>query len=208
MSDRITVATDGSSRGNPGPAGWAWVESADRWQAGSLPEATSIVAELTAIYRLVLAAPPTVPLLVLSDSEFAVNVCMKWAAGWKRAGWRKRDGEPVANRALVQALHEAIKERPGKVEVQWVRGHNGHPLNEAADRLATGVAVKAAGRDAKIAGPGWGAPVGRTLGKGAGRRTEPVPSRTRPKAEPTVEFCPSCDGAINPLTLHCRCGSM
>lgn len=163
----------------------------DRWEAGSLPEATSIVAELTAIYRLLLAAPPQVPLLVLSDSEFAVNVCMKWAKAWKRNGWRKRDGEPVANKALVAALEEVLRTRKAKVEVEWVRGHSGHPLNEAADRLATGVNAAASKAAApKVTGPGW-----------------PHQSDSR-QVEPVVEFCGSCDGAINPLTHHCRCGSM
>lgn len=151
----VTAATDGSSRGNPGPSGWAWVVGPHRWQAGSLPEATSIVAELTAIYRLLLAAPPEVPLLVLSDSQFAVNVCMKWAKAWRRNGWRKRDGEPVANRALVEAIDEVIRSRTGRLEVRWVRGHDGHRMNEAADRLATGVAQAGSGQAAQLTGPGW-----------------------------------------------------
>ncbi|MDN5895400.1 MAG: ribonuclease HI, partial [Nocardioides sp.] len=157
MTGQLTVATDGSSRGNPGPAGWAWVVSPDRWQAGSIPDATSIVAELTAIYRLLLTAPTGVPLQILTDSEFAVNVCTKWAASWRRSGWRKRDGEPVANRVLVAALDEALRARSARTDVEWVRAHNGHPLNEAADRLATGVNAAAVGQPAQITGPGWGA---------------------------------------------------
>lgn len=201
MHDLITVATDGSSRGNPGPAGWAWVESPDRWQAGSLPEASSIVAELTAIYRLLLTAPVTVPLRVLSDSQFAVNVCTSWRTTWRRNGWRKRDGTPVANRPLVAALDETLSARCATTQVEWVRAHNGHRLNEAADRLATGINQAAVGRGAQITGPGWRSRV--TAGTAARQEVPAGGTGT-----PGMEFCSSCEGAINPLTLHCRCGSL
>ncbi|MDA8154693.1 MAG: ribonuclease HI, partial [Acidithiobacillus sp.] len=38
------------------------------------------------------------------------------------------------NRVLWQALHKEYQAR--KVTLEWVRGHNGHPENELADRLA------------------------------------------------------------------------
>ena len=31
MVDRYTVATDGACKGNPGPAGWAWVGEDGHW---------------------------------------------------------------------------------------------------------------------------------------------------------------------------------
>ncbi|MEV6703343.1 ribonuclease HI, partial [Streptomyces sp. NPDC051453] len=39
MADRVIAACDGASKGNPGPAGWAWViadggETPVRWEAG------------------------------------------------------------------------------------------------------------------------------------------------------------------------------
>lgn len=200
----VTVATDGSSKGNPGPAGWAWVVDGEMWQAGSIPNGTSIVAELTAIYRLLLAAPPQVALRVLSDSEFAVNVCSRWAASWRKNGWRKRDGQPIANQALVAALDEAIRARTGNLSVEWVRGHNGHPLNEAADRLATKVAVNGTGQVAGITGPGWARMSASAANATVSRRTVMPASSERGK----FEICGSCDGPINPLTLHCRCGSL
>ncbi|MBU2723885.1 RNase H family protein [Acidithiobacillus ferridurans] len=38
------------------------------------------------------------------------------------------------NKELWQALHREYQAR--EVTLEWVRGHNGHPENERADRLA------------------------------------------------------------------------
>ena len=48
----ITAAADGSSLGNPGPAGWAWYVDEDTWDAGGWPKGTNNLGELTAILRL------------------------------------------------------------------------------------------------------------------------------------------------------------
>lgn len=152
----VTVAVDGSSRGNPGQAGWAWVIDADRWQCGSLGVATSIVAELSAAHRAITAAPTAVPLLVLTDSQFVLNVATKWARSWARNGWVTRDGRPVANKELVQQLWSAIGAREARTDFRWVRGHAGHPLNEAADRLATKASAHGQrATSSQVAGPGW-----------------------------------------------------
>ena len=48
----ITAAVDGSSLGNPGPAGWAWVVSEDCWDAGGWPSGTNNLGELNAVLEL------------------------------------------------------------------------------------------------------------------------------------------------------------
>ena len=59
-------------------------------------------------------------------------------AGWKRKGWRKADGKPVMNVELLQQLDEALAGR--RYRFEWVKGHVGHELNEAADTRARAVA--------------------------------------------------------------------
>lgn len=155
--DEVTIATDGSSRGNPGQAGWAWVASSDRWQCGSIGVATSIVAELTAAHRALIAVPPQQSVRLLCDSEFVVNVGSKWARNWSRRGWTTKEGKPVANLEVVQAFWATIQGRTAPTKFQWVRGHSGHPLNEAADTLATQASAHGhrQGGAARVAGPGW-----------------------------------------------------
>ena len=76
-------------------------------------------------------------LLVYCDSTYVINSITKWMPGWKRRGWRKGDGKPVLNVEIMKALDEAVRGR--RVELTWVKGHSGHHLNEAADRLASAI---------------------------------------------------------------------
>ena len=53
--NRIVAAVDGSSLGNPGPAGWAWVVDATCWDAGGWESGTNNLGELTAVLELLKA---------------------------------------------------------------------------------------------------------------------------------------------------------
>lgn len=135
----LTAAADGSALGNPGPAGWAWVIDGARWRAGGWPRATNNQGELMAVLDLLHAtADCDEPLKVICDSQYVINSVTQWMPGWKRRGWRKADGKPVLNRELLEALDSALVGR--EVSFEWVKGHAGHPLNEAADDRARAAA--------------------------------------------------------------------
>eukprot|EP01031_Cornospumella_fuschlensis_P049567 gene49567-biopygen39732 len=150
----ITAAADGSALGNPGPAGWAWVIDDHVWAAGGWKHATNNQGELKAVLELFRAtAHVDDDLLVLCDSQYVINSITSWMPGWKKKGWRKSDGKPVLNLELLQELDAAIAGR--RYRFEWVRGHVGHPLNEAADFRARSVA-EAYQRGAAIpSGPGY-----------------------------------------------------
>lgn len=150
----IVVGTDGACAGNPGPAGWAWVVDEGRWQAGSLGAQTNNVAELEAILRVLVAAPSGVDLRILTDSEYALKAVTVWHKAWRRNGWKTRDGKPVKNRERIEAATDVIRLRTGRTEVQWVKGHADHPLNEAADRLAVKMRTEQP-RQVLVVGPGF-----------------------------------------------------
>jgi ribonuclease HI len=136
----IIAAADGSALGNPGPAGWAWYVDDVCWAAGGWAHGTNNMAELTAVLDLLQqTAHLEDDLVVYCDSTYVINSVTKWMAGWKRRGWRKGDGKPVLNVDIMRALDEAMAGR--RVEFRWVKGHTGHPLNEAADRLANAAAT-------------------------------------------------------------------
>ncbi|MEU7059528.1 ribonuclease H [Streptomyces sp. NPDC046197] len=146
MRERVVAACDGASKGNPGPAGWAWVVSDDslapaRWEAGPLGTATNNVAELTALERLLAATDPDVPLEVRMDSQYAMKAVTTWLPGWKRNGWKTAGGKPVANQELVVRIDELLDGR--SVEFRYVPAHqvDGDPLNDFADRAASQAAT-------------------------------------------------------------------
>ncbi|MBM7831434.1 ribonuclease HI [Agromyces cerinus] len=150
----ITAAADGSALGNPGPAGWAWYVDDSCWAAGGWKHATNNQGELKAVLELFRAtAHLDDELLVQCDSQYVINSVTKWMPGWKRKGWRKADGKAVMNVELLQEIDEAIAGR--RYRFEWVKGHIGHPLNEAADTRARAVA-EAYQRGREIpSGPGW-----------------------------------------------------
>ncbi|MFE5889924.1 ribonuclease H [Streptomyces sp. NPDC056468] len=170
MRERVVAACDGASKGNPGPAGWAWVvadetETPARWEAGPLGRATNNVAELTALEQLLTATDPGVPLEIRMDSQYAMKAVTTWLPGWKRNGWKTAAGKPVANQDLVVRIDELLDGRT--VEFRYVPAHqvDGDPLNDFADRAASQAATVQ-----EAAGSGLGSPV-------------PPPSPDTPKAK-------------------------
>jgi len=77
---------------------------------------------------------------VFCDSKYVIDSVTKWMPGWKRKGWKKSDGKPVLNVELMKALDAAMEGRRDRVRFEWVKGHAGHELNEAADKRANAAA--------------------------------------------------------------------
>lgn len=151
----ITAAADGSSLGNPGPAGWAWFIDGTCWHAGGWPQGTNNQGELMAVLDLLRSTKHRADeeLHVLCDSQYVINSITKWMPGWKKRGWKKADGKPVLNADLMRQLDAEMRGRT--VRFSWVKGHAGHPLNEAADDAARAVATAYQQHQPIPEGPGF-----------------------------------------------------
>ncbi|MBE3076360.1 MAG: ribonuclease HI, partial [Actinobacteria bacterium] len=58
MTDEsLTVGTDGACLGNPGPAGWAWVDQYGHYHSTGLANGTNNIAELRAVLDALLDHP-------------------------------------------------------------------------------------------------------------------------------------------------------
>ncbi len=182
-SPPLVAAADGSALGNPGPAGWAWYVDDDCWASGGWPHGTNNMGELTAVLDLLQQTRDVDDLLVYCDSTYTINAITKWMPGWKRRGWKKGDGKPVANVEIMKALDAAMQGR--RVRFEWVKGHAGHELNEAADRLANAAALAFKDGRSPAAGPGYA---------GAGRGSHDF-EVTRP-AEPDPDLFSLADEAV------------
>ncbi|MFI2563905.1 RNase H family protein [Paenarthrobacter sp. NPDC018779] len=182
----IIAAADGSALGNPGPAGWAWYVDDSCWRAGGWPHGTNNMGELMAVLDLFRSTAhiPHEELRILCDSQYVINCVTKWMPGWKRKGWRKADGKPVLNVDLLKDIDQAIVGR--KYTFEWVKGHAGHELNEAADERARAVATAYQQGVAAPGGPGFSG--------AAGSAAEPVAARASAgpaSATPTSSSLPA-----------------
>jgi ribonuclease HI len=132
------VFTDGSCDPNPGPGGWGWVwvengEILDQGH-GRAPDTTNNRMELQALIEAFQRLPGDRDLVAYSDSQLCVRTINEWAAGWEKRGW-KRKGGPIKNLELVQQLYALKHEKP-RIDLQWIRAHEGTRWNEYADALA------------------------------------------------------------------------
>ena len=166
----ITAAADGSALGNPGPAGWAWYIDEENWASGGWDHGTNNMGELQAVLELFRATAqhPEQELQILCDSQYAINCISKWMPGWKKRGWKKADGKPVLNQEILKELDAAINGR--KYTFEWVKGHAGHDLNEAADDRARAAATAHQQGSAPDPGPGY------TAGAAPAAESEPEPA--------------------------------
>ncbi len=118
-SEPLVVATD-ASVGCRAEAGIACVAEGGAYAQGFAPTRDVTLAELLAI-RLALTTLAG-PLIVLTDSRSALSRIQHPSTATAK------------QRAVVTEIHRLRRGRA--VAFRWVKGHNGHALNEAADRLA------------------------------------------------------------------------
>jgi len=127
----MEVYTDGSCLGNPGPGGWA-VIGPNFELSGGCKHTTNNAMELTAALKC-LEHTQGQELTLYTDSCYVKNGITKWILNWKKNGWKTAAGQPVKNRELWIQIDDLSGPH---VKWQWVKAHNGHPFNEAADKLA------------------------------------------------------------------------
>lgn len=153
---KYVAYTDGSSRGNPGAAGWATIvmnEYKVKEYNGRFDKATNNQME---IYSVLFALNFALQNLnkdnqnndeieIHSDSEYTVKGCNEWIYGWVKNNWKNSQKKEVLNRDLWEKIFKAmsdLKYKHIKFSILHVRGHSGHLYNERADRLCTAAALK------------------------------------------------------------------
>lgn len=155
MADRdlpeVHLFTDGACLGNPGPGGWAYIlrhpgSGKQVEHGGREQETTNNRMELTAVIRALESLTRPSKVKLIGDSQYVLLGLTEWMPGWKKRGWRKSNKAPVLNVDLWQRLDELLAEHD--LQIEWVRGHSGHPENERCDEMATAEARQA--RDSSV----------------------------------------------------------
>jgi ribonuclease HI len=133
----VDVYTDGACKGNPGVGGWGALLRFGKHEkrlCGGERHTTNNRMELMAVIEALRALKRTCAVRVHTDSQYVQKGISEWLPGWKRKNWKTSTGQPVKNQDLWQHLDEEVGRH--RIEWFWVRGHAGHPGNEAADQLA------------------------------------------------------------------------
>ena len=147
MKGEIVVYTDGASRGNPGPGGWAAVIFAGGFVmevAGSEKKATNNQMELQAVYEVLTdkaALAAKEPIVIHSDSAYVVNGLTSWVWAWEKKGWITTQKTPVENSDLWKKLLVLLKKYGDRLTLSKVSGHSGELYNERCDELAVAYAL-------------------------------------------------------------------
>ena len=139
----VTLVTDGSCLGNPGPGGWAAIlrfgdHKKELW--GSERETTNNRMEMTAVIEALSSLKEPCRILIEIDSEYVKSGITKWMDAWKRRGWRTASKQPVKNKDLWQKLDEAVSRH--QMRWEWVKGHAWHEDNNRCDELARQAAIE------------------------------------------------------------------
>jgi len=135
---QITLYSDGSSLGNPGPGGYGGIlefKGRRKEFSGGEVHTTNNRMELQGVIEGLKLLKEPCEVEVVSDSSYVVKAINEWLQGWI-----KKDFKKVKNIDLWKAYLEASA--PHKVHGTWVRGHDGHPENERCDTLAREEAEK------------------------------------------------------------------
>jgi len=138
---QLEIFTDGACKGNPGPGGWGAVIRYGKHEkeiSGGDPDTTNNRMELSATIQALKILIEPCEVKLHTDSRYVIDGITKWIHGWQRNGWKNASKKPVSNIDLWHDLIEATARH--QVEWIWVKGHNGHPENERADRLASDAA--------------------------------------------------------------------
>ena len=138
----VTIYTDGSALGNPGPGGYGAVLLMDEHRkelSGGFRLTTNNRMEILAVITGLEALVERCRVTLYSDSQYVVNTIEKgWARKWRAKGWMRNKKEKALNPDLWERLLDLVGQH--EVAFNWVRGHDGVAENERADRLAVGAA--------------------------------------------------------------------
>lgn len=129
---KITLFSDGSALGNPGPGGYGTIlrfGDHEKIISGSDAHTTNNRMELLGVIEGLKALKEPCEVEVISDSSYVVKGINEWLSSWIA-----RDFKKVKNPELWREYIEVSQAH--KIHAVWVRGHNGHEENERCDKIA------------------------------------------------------------------------
>ena len=135
--NRVTIYTDGSCKGNPGPGGWAAIltyAGREKQLSGAEEMTTNNRMELRAAVEALSVLTRTCQVDIFTDSQYLKQGMTAWIFNWRRNGWLGAEKKPVKNQDLWMTLDQLASKH--QVQWHWIKAHNGHEYNERVDQMA------------------------------------------------------------------------
>ena len=137
---KVSLITDGSCLGNPGPGGWAAIlrfGEKKKELFGFEPHTTNNRMELMAPIQGLLAIKEPCEVEITTDSEYVRQGITLWVHRWKAAHWWRKN-HPVRNADLWIELDGLVSIH--QTHWAWTKGHADHDDNNRCDWLAQNAA--------------------------------------------------------------------
>ncbi len=148
---KVTIYTDGSSLGNPGPGGYGAIlmyKEHKKEISGGEAHTTNNRMELTGVIAALSALKEPCRVELWSDSKYVIDALEKgWAKGWQKKGWIKSDKKPALNPDLWETLLDLTQQH--EMHYHGVKGHAENAYNNRCDELAVAEREKFAATEAE-----------------------------------------------------------
>lgn len=139
---KIEIYTDGACSGNPGKGGYGVVmrvaeKKYEKYFSEGYKKTTNnrmeLLAVITALEKL---KSDEHEVHIFTDSKYVADtINQNWISGWIKRGFKNIKNTDLWQRFLPLYCRFSP-------EFHWIKGHNGHPENEKADRLAVAASQK------------------------------------------------------------------
>ena len=133
----ITIYTDGSCLTKPGNGGWAAIINENNKKkiiSGNEKNTTNNRMELLAPINALREIKSGPKIKIYTDSQYVKNGITEWINTWLNNDWKTSKKEDVKNKDLWIELYNLNKSL--NVQWNWVKAHDGNPMNEEVDLLA------------------------------------------------------------------------
>ena len=133
----IKIYTDGSCLTNPGNGGWAAIININgeiKKISGNEKNTTNNRMELMAPINALKNMNSKGPIEIFTDSKYVKNGITEWINTWVLNNWKTSNKEDVKNKDLWIELYKLNQSL--NVKWNWVKAHDGDPLNEEVDMMA------------------------------------------------------------------------
>lgn len=141
----INIYSDGACSPNPGKAGTGLaVYHGDKpttlyyglYDANGTNNSAELLGMLEAFKLALPFVEQQKSVQILSDSKYSIDCITKWAASWKKKGWKRGKNEEIKNLEIIQQCFDLYTQLKNNITISHVKGHANIEGNELADRMA------------------------------------------------------------------------